>query len=90
MSSSPPSFDVPAWVASLAACARAEVTFSDQSESGEMLTTRYLCRGSTEATVELISMPLPGGRRGNWQLIARVGAQMGGAQLPASTRFSWH
>ncbi|MEP7158309.1 MAG: hypothetical protein ABI797_02700 [Chloroflexota bacterium] len=54
-----------------------------------MLTTNYLCSGITEARVELISMPMPGGRSGNWQLIARVGTQSGGAQLPASTRFTW-
>jgi hypothetical protein len=89
MSSAPPSFDVPEWVASLASCARAEVDYIDQSESNDMLTTHYLCRG-TAATVELAAMPMPGGRRGNWQLIARVGNQHGGAQLPSSTRFIWH
>lgn len=89
MSTSPPRFDVPSWVASIAECKRADVTFSDQDESGEMLTTHYLCRGNTSATVELVSMPMPGGHRGNWQLIARVGKQLGGAQLPASTRFTW-
>ena len=80
---------MPAWVATLAECQRADVTFSGQSESGETLTTHYLCRGATAATVELVAMPMPGGRRGNWQLLARVGEQMGGAQLPASTRFAW-
>ena len=89
MSASPPNFDVPSWVASIADCKRAEVTFSEQTEIGETLTTRYLCRGKTKATVELVSMPLPGGRRGNWQLMARVGKHTGGAQLPGSTRFSW-
>ena len=73
----------------MAHCARSEVAFSDQSEAGNTLTTHYLCRGKTEATVELAAMPLPGGRRGNWQLLARVGTQVGGAQLPASTRFAW-
>jgi hypothetical protein len=89
MSAPPPSFDVPAWVASIADCSRADVTFSEQNESGDTLTTHYLCGGNTKATVELASMPMPGGRRGNWQLIARVGTQVGGAQMPASTRFSW-
>jgi hypothetical protein len=83
------SFDVPAWVATLAECQRADVVFSGQSENAETLITRYLCRGDTPATVELVAMPVPGGRRGNWQLLARVGQQVGGAQLPSSTRFSW-
>jgi hypothetical protein len=89
VSASPTSFDVPEWVATLAQCHRADVVFSGQSESGETLTTHYLCRGDIAATVELVAMPMPGGRRGNWQLLARVGHQVGGAQLPSSTRFSW-
>ena len=89
MSASPPRFDVPGWVATMAACKRSEVSFSEQSESGDRLTTHYVCAGKTKATVELAALPLPGGRRGNWQLIARVGKHLGGAQLPASTRFNW-
>jgi hypothetical protein len=84
------SFDVPEWVASLAACPRADVSFTDQNESGQTLTTHYRCGPGLTATVELVALPLPGGRRGNWQLIARVGNQTAGAQMPASTRFSWH
>jgi hypothetical protein len=84
------SFDVPAWVASLADCPRHDVSLTDQSESGQTLTTRYKCGPDITATVELVALPLPGGRRGNWQLIARVGKHMAGAQLPARTRFSWH
>lgn len=89
MSASPPAFDVPSWVASLADCNRADVSFVGQNEGDDTLTTHYLMRGNAEATVELMSMPMPGGRRGNWRLIARVGPQTGGAQLPASTRFTW-
>jgi len=89
MSSSPPSFDVPSWVASLADCSREEVAFTDQDETGDTLTTHYLCAGTTKATVELAALPMPAGRRGTWQLIARVGTQSGGAQLPATTRFIW-
>jgi hypothetical protein len=90
MTASPSSFDVPEWVASLAGCTRGEVVFSEQTEANDMLVTRYVCRGDIEASVELMSMPLPGGRRGTWQLVARVGAHHGGAQLPAHTRFAWH
>ncbi|HLB45275.1 MAG TPA: hypothetical protein VJK49_07770 [Candidatus Limnocylindrales bacterium] len=85
-----PVFDVPAWVATLAECAREEIVFDGQSENDGYLTTRYLRAGRLLATVDLVGLPMAHGRRANWQLFAQVGKQVGRAQLPASTRFAWH
>jgi hypothetical protein len=89
LSSGGPTFDVTAWVATIARCTRDDVEFGGQNETGGYLSTIYLRAGEPLATVDLVALPMAGGRRGAWQLFASVDGRLTRVQMPSSTRFSW-
>lgn len=82
-------FDVPAWVAVLAGCPRAEVVFASETESDGFLTVTYARRGKPLATVDLVGVPVDKSTQSFWQLFAQVGPRVERAQVPASTEFTW-
>lgn len=82
-------FDVPGWIASVVGCAREELTFESEQETGGVLTINYTRAGTPLATVDLAAMPMSDARRGSWQLFAQVGDRVERVQVPATTRFVW-
>lgn len=82
-------FDVPGWLASVAGCAREELTVEAEHEVDGVLTIDYARKGIHLASVDVAAMPMSDPRRGSWQLLAQLGDRIEQVQVPANTRFAW-
>jgi hypothetical protein len=82
-------FDVPGWIATIAGCDRAELTYVGETERAGYLSVTYARGKKPVATVDLVAAPLGDTGRATWQLLAQIDNRIERVQVPAKTRFLW-